>query len=113
MLLVERREMIETFLKEIVSNVDYEYYPALSTFLEAHVHIAAVRQKVTRIVTFLRTLLAKKSLHLVSINKFVSASFLLLTLSLVSPASDAFPLLQQGTHELRLQAGKLGDTFNK
>lgn len=69
MLLVERREMIEAFLKEIVSNVDYEYYPALSSFLEAQEHITIVRQKVTRIVKFLRTLLAKKSLHLVSFHE--------------------------------------------
>jgi hypothetical protein len=66
MLLVERREMIESFLKELLQNVDYEQYEPLKVFMDAITHVTIVKNKIMKIIYFFRKVLAKNSLNFVS-----------------------------------------------
>lgn len=63
MQLVERREMIEYFLKELLLNVDYELYEPLSQFIDATNFIGGFFNKLKLIIKYFRFNLAKKSLN--------------------------------------------------
>jgi len=63
MQLVERREMIELFLKELLCTVDYELYEPLSLFIEANRFISILHHKLKIIIKVFRMNVAKKSLN--------------------------------------------------
>ena len=66
MILVERREHIEAFVKEVVANIDFSEYDPLSVFIDAHKHVAWLGSLVNKIVHLYRVYMAKKMLNLVS-----------------------------------------------
>lgn len=65
MVLVERREMIENFLKEVVSLIDFELYSPLNKFLLAKENLTDLKHKVTKIVKYLRQRIARNKLNAV------------------------------------------------
>lgn len=90
MLLVERREMIEAFIKELLMNVDYELYPPLAQFIEAKEHIVYLQRKVKSIVAFLRKLIARQALALVNLSPWsIEVNFTLFVSHRISSDSTA------------------------
>jgi hypothetical protein len=68
MVLVERREHIEHFLKEILANLDFSQYDPLSIFIDAHKHIAWLSHQMNKIVHCYRVFNAKRHLNMVSVS---------------------------------------------
>lgn len=62
MVLVERREMIEAFMKEVVSTIDFELYDPLDKFIEGKKNLQQLSEKLHIIVKFIRSKLVKKKL---------------------------------------------------
>lgn len=63
MILVERREMIEYFLKEVINNLDFELYQPLNVFIDAYSHMEVILKKLKIMIRFLRSIIAKKKLY--------------------------------------------------
>lgn len=63
MILVERREMIEVLLKEIMNVLDFEAYAPLSEFMGAATHINFLIRKVDMMAKLMRSNLAKRRLY--------------------------------------------------
>lgn len=66
MILVERREMIESLLKEILNVLDFEIYEPLYTFMDAEPHVLYLSKNVKIITKVLRSQVARKRLTQVS-----------------------------------------------
>lgn len=66
MILVERREMIESLLKEILNVLDFEIYEPLYTFMDAEPHVLYLSKNVKIITKVLRSQIARKRLTQVS-----------------------------------------------
>eukprot|EP01040_Poterioochromonas_malhamensis_P005636 gene5634-6056_t len=62
MILVERREMIESLLKEILNVLDFEIYEPLYTFMDAEPHVLYLSKNVKIITKVLRSQVARKRL---------------------------------------------------
>jgi uncharacterized membrane protein len=63
MILVERREAIESMLKEIVSVLDFEVYEPLMQFMSGSSHTSFLISNVNIIANIMRGLVAKKRLN--------------------------------------------------
>lgn len=63
MVLVERRELIEGVLKEILAILDFEIYDELLEFMDAEQHLKVITKNINRIVKFMRSIMAKKRLN--------------------------------------------------
>ncbi len=70
MILVERREMIESLLKEILNVLDFEIYEPLYTFMDAEPHVLYLSKNVKIITKVLRSQVARKRLTQVSCSIF-------------------------------------------
>lgn len=66
MLLVERRELIETFVKETLELLDPEIYAPLALFLDSPPHFDHVRRQLKKVIKVLRRAPNKKKLLLVT-----------------------------------------------
>lgn len=64
MLLVERRELIETFVKETLELLDPEIYAPLALFLDSPPHFDHVRRQLKKVIKVLRRAPNKKKLLL-------------------------------------------------
>jgi len=67
MVLVERREMIEIYLKEVVTTIDFEMYEPLDRFIDGTKNVQRLLEKLSIIKRFFRQKLAKKKLLSVSL----------------------------------------------
>lgn len=67
--------MIEGFMKEVVTTIDFELYDPLDKFIESKKNLQKLSQKLLIIVKFIRSKLAKKNLLPVRYN-FLFFSFL-------------------------------------
>lgn len=65
MVLIERREMIEIFMKELLTVVDFKMYEPLDSFIEGTIHLMLLQDKLRVVVRALRSYIAKKKLHFV------------------------------------------------
>jgi hypothetical protein len=72
MILVERREMIENVLKEILLILDFEIYDELFEFMDADRHLKIITKNINIIMKFIRSILARKRLVNVRISSFLS-----------------------------------------
>lgn len=65
MVLLERREMVEEFIQEVVAKIDYELYEPLNNFISAKENLKPLFQKLALIVSTIRKHIAKKKLNMV------------------------------------------------
>jgi hypothetical protein len=79
MVLVERKEMIDTLLKEILGKIDYAYYPPLKEFLRADVYLGVLERKFKCIQRKFRRHLSRSKFN--QVRECVSASGYLLCLT--------------------------------
>lgn len=63
MILLERREMVEEFIQEVVSKIDYEVYEPLSNFINAKENMKILLDKLSLIINVIRKFIAKKKLN--------------------------------------------------
>lgn len=62
MILVERREMIEAYLKDVVNTIDFEMYDPLNHFIDGTKQLQRLLSNLAVIIRFFRLKLAKKKL---------------------------------------------------
>ena len=62
MVLVERREMIEIYLKEVVTTIDFEMYEPLDRFIDGTKNVQRLLEKLSIIKRSFRQKLAKTKL---------------------------------------------------
>jgi hypothetical protein len=65
MILVERKEMLDQFLKEIVTQIDFELYEPLNSFIDAKNKWINVKNKIKIICKAIRRYQIKKKLNMV------------------------------------------------
>ena len=59
MVLVERKEMLDAFIKEILLKIDYQRYPPLEEFINARSGMAAISHRVVLYQRLFRRYLAR------------------------------------------------------
>eukprot|EP01031_Cornospumella_fuschlensis_P028131 gene28131-33970_t len=62
MVLIERREMIEHFVREVLGVLDFMFYEPLDEFIEGRENVIRVQRKLEVIVRNMRSYIAKKKL---------------------------------------------------
>jgi uncharacterized protein YfbU (UPF0304 family) len=73
MILIERREMIESFVKEIVNVIDFTLYEPLDTFIEGTSHLRQLLSCLKIVFRALRSYIAKKKMNFVRFICFISS----------------------------------------
>lgn len=90
--------MVEEFIQEVVSKIDYELYQPLNNFISANENLKVLLDKLAMIITTIRKHIAKKKLNQVCINVVDCILSLMMCLA-------TLPILQQGTIEVYLHHG--------
>lgn len=66
MILLERRELIEAFVKETLSVIDFKLYEPLDSFIEGSIHLVLLQDKLRVVVRNLRAYVSKRKMNFVS-----------------------------------------------
>ena len=76
MILLERREIMEEFIQEVIMKIDFELYEPLNIFIHAKENMKRLLIKVAIVKKTFRKFIAKKKLNLVSFFVYLCFDFM-------------------------------------